>query len=274
MKAAPRCWIAASINGTSTPITVNALTATSFAVSAAASQTAGAPFLVTVTAQDLFGNTANTYNGVVTLTSSDGSFSTSVTVVNCVATTTARLYYANQVTLTEGAWGRNARRASGAAPGLGGGGPRRLAAACCRRPQRRRWWRLWQEYPKRPGPLPRERLHLRARAAKQLRAQRIADCGPRGRLLIPREELTRLVSRGLGSDMTGVVIAGTGSRRESEHLAALVAANGLERRVELRGWITDEEKLRLYATCRAVYFGAVDEDYVNCMKNRGYTVEK
>jgi glycosyltransferase involved in cell wall biosynthesis len=58
-----------------------------------------------------------------------------------------------------------------------------------------------------------------------------------------------------------VVIAGTGSRREMEMLADMVAANGLERRVELRGWISDDEKLRLYATCRAVYYGAVDEDY-------------
>ena len=58
-----------------------------------------------------------------------------------------------------------------------------------------------------------------------------------------------------------VIVAGTGSRREMDHLGELVTAHGLERRVELRGWISDEEKLRLYATCRAVYFGAVDEDY-------------
>jgi excisionase family DNA binding protein len=47
----------------------------------------------------------------------------------------------------------------------------------------------------------------------QIRGQRISGCGPRGRLLIAREELTRLVSRGLGSEMAGVVTAGTDTNR-------------------------------------------------------------
>lgn len=45
-------------------------------------------------------------------------------------------------------------------------------------------------------------------AEKQLLARRIEGTGPKGRLLVPREELTRLMSQGLDAEMTAVVTAG------------------------------------------------------------------
>jgi excisionase family DNA binding protein len=44
-------------------------------------------------------------------------------------------------------------------------------------------------------------------AEKQILAQRIEGTGPKGRLLVPREELTRLMSQGLGAEMPAVVTA-------------------------------------------------------------------
>jgi hypothetical protein len=57
---------------TSAPITVTSAEATHFAVTPAVRSTfAGAPFIVTVTAQDDYGNTVTSYGGNVTLSSSD-----------------------------------------------------------------------------------------------------------------------------------------------------------------------------------------------------------
>ena len=60
-----------TIVGTSNTITVLAAAAHHFALSAPASTSAGSPFGVTVTAQDLFNNTATSYTGTVHFTSSD-----------------------------------------------------------------------------------------------------------------------------------------------------------------------------------------------------------
>jgi hypothetical protein len=62
------------ING-SASLTVAAAAAAHFTVAALASSTAGNPFLVTVTAQDVFGNTATGYTGTVHFSSSDGQAS-------------------------------------------------------------------------------------------------------------------------------------------------------------------------------------------------------
>ena len=55
------------------------------------------------------------------------------------------------------------------------------------------------------------------------------------------------------------VIAGKGPEEAS--LRALAGDLGLERRVDFPGFVSDEELLRLYAGCGAVYFAPLDEDY-------------
>jgi len=62
-------------NGNSSPIQVNAGTATHFSVTAPATATSGAPFGITVTALDAYGNTATGYTGTVSFTSSDSAAS-------------------------------------------------------------------------------------------------------------------------------------------------------------------------------------------------------
>ena len=62
--------VISTLTGTSSPITVNPLSATQLAVSATSPQTAGSPFSFTVTAQDTYGNTTG-YTGTVKFTSSD-----------------------------------------------------------------------------------------------------------------------------------------------------------------------------------------------------------
>src|SRR5207248_1377319 len=62
-----------SVTGTSNQITVSALPADHFAVTAPAGATAGTPFSFTVTARDPFGNTDTGYAGTVHFTSTDGA---------------------------------------------------------------------------------------------------------------------------------------------------------------------------------------------------------
>lgn len=58
-----------------------------------------------------------------------------------------------------------------------------------------------------------------------------------------------------------MIIAGSGSEQELKYIHKLIDENQLEKKVELVGFISEEEKLRYYANCLAVYFGAYDEDY-------------
>ena len=62
----------ATIAGTTGTVTVSPAAASALAVTAPASATAGAPFSVTVTARDPYGNTATGYTGKVHFTSTDG----------------------------------------------------------------------------------------------------------------------------------------------------------------------------------------------------------
>jgi glycosyltransferase involved in cell wall biosynthesis len=56
-----------------------------------------------------------------------------------------------------------------------------------------------------------------------------------------------------------VVIAGDGPDRE--RLEQLARERGLNGRIEFAGRVSADELTRLYATCRAVYYAPVDEDY-------------
>ncbi|MCE4359101.1 glycosyltransferase [Xanthomonas hortorum] len=58
-----------------------------------------------------------------------------------------------------------------------------------------------------------------------------------------------------------IVIAGTGASDYALSLAPLVRELGLQDRVELTGFVEDEKLLALIASCRAVFYSPVDEDY-------------
>ena len=58
-----------------------------------------------------------------------------------------------------------------------------------------------------------------------------------------------------------VVLAGGALESEIEYIRQFIRAEGLENRVRLAGFISEEEKIHLYANCLGVYFGAYDEDY-------------
>jgi len=55
------------------------------------------------------------------------------------------------------------------------------------------------------------------------------------------------------------IIAGTGM--EADSLRALARENNVEDRVEFPGFVSDEDAVKLYAGCFAVYFAPFDEDY-------------
>lgn len=70
-----------------------------------------------------------------------------------------------------------------------------------------------------------------------------------------------LAVRALAASGQGLrlVVAGRGPL-EGE-LRTLAASLGVSDRVELAGWVSDEELLALYAGCRAVLYAPLDEDY-------------
>ncbi len=57
------------------------------------------------------------------------------------------------------------------------------------------------------------------------------------------------------------IIAGSGSKSETERLQKMIKKYGVSNTVKLAGFISEEEKLSHYANCLSVYFGAYDEDY-------------
>ena len=95
--------VTSSITGTAT-ILVSTSAATHFVISAPANVTAGTAFTFTVTAEDNGNNTAATYSGIVTITSSDTGASTvlpaSASLTNGVGTFTATLTTSGNQTLT------------------------------------------------------------------------------------------------------------------------------------------------------------------------------
>jgi glycosyltransferase involved in cell wall biosynthesis len=58
-----------------------------------------------------------------------------------------------------------------------------------------------------------------------------------------------------------VILAGKDDSGELEHIRRIIHKHNLEDRIVLPGFLTEEEKLDLYARCGAVYFGGYDEDY-------------
>jgi hypothetical protein len=98
---------AGALKGSSGRITVSPAPAASLVVSAPSTATAGTGFRVTITAKDPYGNTAASYSGTVTLSSSDGQavhvYPATVRLVNGPAAVTVTLDTADTVTLTASA---------------------------------------------------------------------------------------------------------------------------------------------------------------------------
>jgi glycosyltransferase involved in cell wall biosynthesis len=78
---------------------------------------------------------------------------------------------------------------------------------------------------------------------------------------LERNKRLDLLIEAMARTRTGVscVIAGVGS--QSEHLRFLVAEHGVESRVRFAGAVSDDELVRLYGECRAVFFAPFEEDY-------------
>jgi hypothetical protein len=94
--------VTSSITATSGAITVSAAAATHFTVSTGASASANVSFAVTVTALDLFNNTATTYSGTVHFTSTDpiALLPANGTLASGVGTFTATLKTSGTETIT------------------------------------------------------------------------------------------------------------------------------------------------------------------------------
>ena len=75
-----------------------------------------------------------------------------------------------------------------------------------------------------------------------------------------RQRLLVEAAKFIKSD-TKIYMAGKGSERELEYLQTQITNLGLDGKVKLLGFISEEEKIDYYAGCLGVYFGAYDEDY-------------
>ncbi len=58
-----------------------------------------------------------------------------------------------------------------------------------------------------------------------------------------------------------VIIAGTGDRKTIEEIFKTVKMDGTSSQLEMRGYISEEEKIDLYSRSLGVYFGPYQEDY-------------
>lgn len=101
-------------------------------------------------------------------------------------------------------------------------------------------------------PLNYEKLHCESYGDYVFYASRI-DQIKRQRLLVEAAKYFKSKAK--------VVIAGSGSKAELEHIDKLIKKNHLEKKVTMAGFISEEEKINYYANCLAVYFGAYNEDY-------------
>ncbi len=77
---------------------------------------------------------------------------------------------------------------------------------------------------------------------------------------IKRQTILAEAARYLTTDAK-IVIAGGGTENEIRRVTDIIEKYDLGDRVRMAGFISDEEKIRLYANCLGVYFGAYNEDY-------------
>ncbi len=101
-------------------------------------------------------------------------------------------------------------------------------------------------------PLNYEKLHCESYGDYIFYASRINTI-KRQRLLVEAARYFRTDAK--------VVIAGGGVKQEIDYINGLIEQYNLGDRVKMAGFISEEEKLRCYANCLAVYFGAYNEDY-------------
>lgn len=101
-------------------------------------------------------------------------------------------------------------------------------------------------------PLNYEKLHCEEYGDYIFYASRI-DQIKRQRLLVEAMQYVK-------TDVKAV-IAGGGSEEEIAYLKELIKKHSLSNKVKLAGFISEEEKIKYYANCLGVYFGAYDEDY-------------
>lgn len=101
-------------------------------------------------------------------------------------------------------------------------------------------------------PLNHDKMHCESYGDYIFYASRI-DTMKRQRLLVEAARYTK-------TDVK-FVIAGSGPEKELEYIRRQIADYHLENKVTLAGFISEEEKLKFYANCLGVYFGAYDEDY-------------
>lgn len=103
-----------------------------------------------------------------------------------------------------------------------------------------------------PPPPNFERLHRKSYEPFIFYPSRI-DAMKRQRILVE-------AARHLKSDVR-IVIAGRGDAAETELIRGMISDYGLEHRIHLTGYISEEDKVDLYSRCLAVYFGGYDEDF-------------
>ena len=77
---------------------------------------------------------------------------------------------------------------------------------------------------------------------------------------IKRQRLLVEAARYFKTDVK-VVIAGSGSKKELDYIDRQIKKYHLQDKVKMAGFISEEEKIKYYANCLGVYFGAYNEDY-------------
>jgi glycosyltransferase involved in cell wall biosynthesis len=113
---------------------------------------------------------------------------------------------------------------------------------------------------KRHNDLDAEVLHPPPRLLSRLGPGELGDyVFTAGRLVGPKR--FDLLIEALARTRGGLTAVVAGAGPEAEALARLAAERGVAERVRFPGWVDDDEMVRLYRGCRAVFFAPFDEDY-------------